>query len=139
MKKYLLPLLILFLVCLIFTVGFYVGFINHFTKEAYSVNALEVATTNASTIQLHIDQINKKKYKELFDSLNLELDIQILTIDSLTDKTRPSKSDKLSFRILSYISSQRDQYHYNSLESDVFNKVNKILTESKSLKIKYPL
>jgi hypothetical protein len=139
MKKYLLIIGILFVIGLIFTAGVFVGLTNSFAKKAYSVNALEAATAKASTIQLHIDQINEQKYRELIDSLNLELDIQILSIDLLTEKTSPSQADRLSFRILSYISNQRDKYQYTSSKSDIHTKISKILSESVILKKKYPL
>ena len=76
-------------------------------RHMYTGSAVSQSSIKAATLSGRLDQINRGQIADLKTQLDLELDLELLTLGSLIDWDRPGESDARAIKIIRRIAKQR--------------------------------
>lgn len=89
--------------------GWWLGFRERFLTEAYTITTLDQQITDASIKAMLLHEIDSRHSDDARKMLRLELDGDILTIDSLMDYS-DARSRDLASKVFARIAAYRAEY-----------------------------
>jgi hypothetical protein len=128
MKKFAFILGFVLIAAALVTVGWWLGFRERYLTEAYSITTLDKQLTDASVRAMLLHQIDSGHSDDAHQMLSLELDGDILTIDSLLDSS-DARSRDLASKVFARIAAYRAEYpaDYTNTMPEVDAKIAEIL------------
>lgn len=136
MKKLAFILGVLFLAAGLVAVGWWLGFRERYLTEAYAIPVVDKHLTECSTTAMLIEQIDSGRIADARHFLRLQLDGDILTVDSLLDSSDARTRDlaqKVFARIERYRAEHPDSQTGQVVQSsaDVDAKIEDILRRAR--------
>ena len=106
--------------------GFWIGTSHNLFRHMWSGSVVAESTTKAAKLSAQLGQIQDGKIDELRSFLGLELEGEILCLDSLIDWKNPTESDKTAIRIIHTIENRRVPLGYTNENPAVSARLNEI-------------
>ena len=128
MKKFAFILGLVLIAAALVAAGWWLGFRERYLTEAYTITTLDKQITDASIKSLLLHQIDSGHPDEARKMLRLELDGDILMIDSLMDYS-DARSRDLASKVFARIAAYRAEYptNYTAQMPEVDAKIAEIL------------
>ena len=137
MKNFALILGLVLIAAALVTAGWWLGFRQRYLTEAYTITTLDKQITDASIKSLLLHQIDAGHPEEARKMLRLELDGDILMVDSLMDYS-DARSRDLASKVFARIAAYRAEYpaNYTNEMPEVNTKIAEILHRASQLQNK---
>ncbi len=128
MKKFIFILGLVLIAAALVAAGWWLGYRERFFTDAYAITTLDKQITDASIKSLLLHQIDSGHPEEARKMLRLELDGDILTINTLMDYS-DARSRDLASKVFARIASYRSEYpgNYTNEMPEVDAKIAEIL------------
>lgn len=132
MKKFAFILGLVLTAAALVAAGWWLGFRERYLTEAYTITTLDKQITDASIKSLLLHQIDSGHPDEVRKMLRLELDGDLLMIDSLMDYS-DFRSRDLASKVFARIAAYRAEYptNYTAQMPEVDAKIAEILRRAK--------
>ena len=109
MKKILLIFVGVVATILLVGIGWIIGFQSKFFMQAYSITSFDKTLTDLSTTEMLLRDIQTGKTDDAKDSLQMQMDVDILMIDDLINCT-DGRSRDLARKMLTEIAHDRAEF-----------------------------
>jgi len=130
MKKFLFMLGILGLSASLVGAGWFLGQRDRLITKFYDIPTIDKYLTDASVKTLMIQQIDSGRVAEARDMLQLELDIDILTLDGMVDSS-DIRSRELAEKVFARIASNREKHPSTNKDARVATEIASVLERAK--------
>jgi hypothetical protein len=137
MKKFAFILGIVVIAASLVAVGWWLGFRQRYLTEAYAITALDNHLTDAAIKAMMLHEMDVGRPDKVRQSLRLELDGDILMVDSLLDSS-DARSRDLASKVFAQIATYRAEYpaNYTNEMPEVDAKIAEILHRASQLQNK---
>jgi hypothetical protein len=131
MKKLAFILGIVLMAGALVAVGWWLGFRQRYLTEAYAISTVDKHLTDASVKAAMLHQMDVGRFQDARNWLSLQLDGDILVVDSLIDSS-DARSRELASKVFSRIAAFRAEYpsNYTAQMPEVDGKIADILRRS---------